>query len=85
MNDIPEEYYGWWHITETGTWVNDYLDDLGPAMISFTGDVLVHQTEDGEVRLLVVDEHVGVHEQDLGLLWHRTPQPIQDAVRSRIS
>ena len=27
MNDIPEEYYGWWRITETGTWVNDFLDD----------------------------------------------------------
>ena len=37
-NDIPEEYYGWWRITETGTWVDDGLDDLGPAMISFTGD-----------------------------------------------
>lgn len=38
MNDIPEEYYGWWRITETGTWVDDGLDDLEPAMISFTGD-----------------------------------------------
>ena len=43
------------------------------------------QAEDGEVRLLVVDKHVGVHEQDLGLLWHRIPQPTQDAVKSRIS
>lgn len=34
---IPPEYAGWWRITETGTWVNEYLDDLGPAMISFTG------------------------------------------------
>ena len=34
---IPPEYAGWWRITETGTWVNKYLDDLGPAVISFTG------------------------------------------------
>jgi hypothetical protein len=33
MNDIPEEYYGWWRILETGTWMNEYLDDLGPALI----------------------------------------------------
>ena len=38
MTDIPEEYYGWWRIIETGTWVNDYLDDLGPALLSLTGD-----------------------------------------------
>jgi hypothetical protein len=34
---IPPEYAGWWRITETGTWVNDGLDILGPALISFTG------------------------------------------------
>ena len=34
---IPLEYAGWWRITETGTWVNDGLDILGPALISFTG------------------------------------------------
>ena len=34
---IPPEYAGWWRITETGTWVKDGLDDLGPAVISFTG------------------------------------------------
>jgi hypothetical protein len=38
MNEIPEEFYGWWRITETGAWVDDGLDALGPAMISFTGD-----------------------------------------------
>jgi hypothetical protein len=32
---IPPEYAGWWRITETGTWVNKYLDDLGTAVISF--------------------------------------------------
>ena len=29
---------GWWRITETSQWVDDGLDDLGPAMISITGD-----------------------------------------------
>ena len=38
MTDIPDEYYGWWRITETSTWGNDYLDDLGPALLSLTGD-----------------------------------------------
>src|SRR3954468_11229075 len=28
---------GWWRITETSQWVNDGLDDLGPAMLSITG------------------------------------------------
>ncbi|MBD3348299.1 MAG: hypothetical protein GF400_03765 [Candidatus Eisenbacteria bacterium] len=37
MTDIPPEFYGWWRIIDTGTWVNDYLDDLGPAMLSLTG------------------------------------------------
>jgi hypothetical protein len=35
---IPPEYRGWWRIVETGTWANDYLDDLGPALLSLTGD-----------------------------------------------
>ena len=34
---IPPEYAGWWRITETGTWRKDGLDDLGTAVISFTG------------------------------------------------
>ncbi len=34
---IPPEYAGWWRLTETGTWANDGLDILGPALISFTG------------------------------------------------
>jgi hypothetical protein len=32
---IPPEYAGWWRITETGTWVNNSLDSLGTALISF--------------------------------------------------
>ncbi len=35
--DIPPEYYGWWRIVETSQWVDDLLDTLGTAMISFTG------------------------------------------------
>jgi len=38
MCDIPEEYYGWWRIVDTGTWENDDLDILGPALLSLTGD-----------------------------------------------
>ena len=38
MTDIPDNYYGWWRITETSTWGNDYLDDLGLALLSLTGD-----------------------------------------------
>ena len=34
---IPSEYRGWWRIVETSQWVNDGLDDLGPALISLTG------------------------------------------------
>jgi hypothetical protein len=34
---ISSEYIGWWRITETSQWVNKYLDDLGPALISITG------------------------------------------------
>ena len=35
---IPAEYRGWWRIVDTATWVNDGLDDLGPALLSITGD-----------------------------------------------
>ena len=37
MTDIPEEIRGWWRIVETSQWVDDGLDILGPALISFTG------------------------------------------------
>lgn len=38
MDDpIPPEYDGWWRILETGTWVDDGLDILGPALLSLTG------------------------------------------------
>ncbi len=34
---LDPDLAGWWRITETSQWVNDYLDDLGPALISITG------------------------------------------------
>jgi len=37
MPEIPQEYRGWWRIVETSQWVNRYLDDLGPALLSLTG------------------------------------------------
>ena len=36
-SSIPPEYRGWWRIVDTGTWANDGLDVLGPALISLTG------------------------------------------------
>jgi hypothetical protein len=37
MTDIPADYCGWWRIIDTGTWVNDDLNDIGPALLSLTG------------------------------------------------
>ena len=37
MPDIPAEYRGWWRIVHTGTWVDDGLDLIGPALLSLTG------------------------------------------------
>jgi hypothetical protein len=37
MPSIPEEYRGWWHIVETGTWGDEHLHALGPALLSLTG------------------------------------------------
>jgi len=36
-NELHADINGWWRIIETSQWVNDGLDDLGPAMISITG------------------------------------------------
>ena len=46
-NEIPEEYYGWWRITETSQWVDDGLDLIGTPLISFTG-------HDDRLRLLAL-------------------------------
>ena len=37
MDEIPDGLLGWWRIIETSQWVDDGLDILGPALISFTG------------------------------------------------
>ncbi len=37
MTEIPPEYVGWWRITRTSRWASEYLDDVGPALISITG------------------------------------------------
>jgi hypothetical protein len=37
-NELHADLYGWWRILETSQWVNEGLDDLGPAMLSITGD-----------------------------------------------
>jgi hypothetical protein len=37
-DDLHPDLRGWWRITETSQWSSDFLDDLGPAMISLTGD-----------------------------------------------
>lgn len=37
-NELQADLYGWWRILETSQWVNEGLDDLGPAMLSITGD-----------------------------------------------
>ena len=34
---IPPGYRGWWRIIDTSQWMNDYLDQLGPALLSLTG------------------------------------------------
>ena len=38
MTEIPDELHGWWRIVETETWADDGLDDLGPALLSLTGE-----------------------------------------------
>jgi hypothetical protein len=36
-NELQADLCGWWRILETSQWVNEGLDDLGPAMLSITG------------------------------------------------
>jgi hypothetical protein len=49
--DIPFEYYGWWRIIETSQWNNDYIDTIGKALISITGD-------DDRLRMLALLAYV---------------------------
>jgi hypothetical protein len=50
-DELHPDLRGWWRITETSQWVNDYLDDLGPAMISITGG-------DDRLRMMCLLAHV---------------------------
>lgn len=36
-DELDPNLRGWWRIIETSQWVDDGLDDLGPALISITG------------------------------------------------
>jgi len=57
---IPDEYHGWWRITNTETWVNDGLDLLGPAYISLTGD-------DDRLRMHCLIAHVDPYSTKTGV------------------
>ena len=35
--EIPDQYSGWWRITETSQWSDSQIDILGTALISLTG------------------------------------------------
>ncbi len=63
MATIPPPYHGWWRIIETGTWVNDYLDDLGQACISFTGS-------DDRLRMHCLIAHVYASPTKTGVSFH---------------
>jgi hypothetical protein len=36
-SELSADLTGWWRILETSQWVDEGLDDLGPAMLSITG------------------------------------------------
>ena len=65
MCDIPESYEGWWRIVHTGTWVDDGLDDLGPALLYLGG-------EEGKLRMHCLLATVDAHETLSGIAfsWH---------------
>jgi hypothetical protein len=52
-NELQADLYGWWRILETSQWVNEGLDDLGPAMLSITGN-------DDRLRMHCLLAHVNV-------------------------
>lgn len=51
QEEIPQEYIGWWKITENSQWINDEIDAIGPALISITGC-------DDRLRMLYLLAHV---------------------------
>lgn len=59
-DQIPDQYYGWWRITETETWVNDGIDILGTAMLSLTGD-------DDRLRMHCLIAHVNAKPTKAGV------------------
>ncbi len=60
---IPPEYRGWWRIIDTGTWVNDGLDILGPAMLSLTGN-------DDRLRMHCLLAYVDARPTKTGVSFH---------------
>lgn len=62
MTDVPKEYRGWWRIVHTETWVDDYLDDLGPALLSLGG-------EDDRLRMHCLLAYVDAHETRNGIAF----------------
>lgn len=64
-DEIPSKYRGWWRIVDTGTWVNDGLDSLGPARLSLTGD-------DDRLRMHCLLAHVTAWPTKSGVSfrWH---------------
>jgi hypothetical protein len=60
--DIPFEYYGWWRIIETSQWNNDYIDIVGKALISITGD-------DDRLRMFVLLAYVNCRVTKTGVSY----------------
>ena len=58
-DELNADLHGWWRITETSQWANDGLDDLGPAMISITGD-------DDRLRMHCLLAYVNVRPTETG-------------------
>lgn len=65
MDEIPDEYRGWWRIVDTETWVNDRLDILGPALLSLTGG-------DDRLRMhcLLAHVHAWGTKTGVSFTWH---------------
>lgn len=60
QHEIPIECRGWWRIVDTSQWVNDGIDILGPALISFTGS-------DDRLRMHCLLAHVTCRGTKLGV------------------
>jgi hypothetical protein len=60
MEEIPAGLRGWWRIVDTGTWSNDHLDLLGPALLSLTG-------YDDRLRMLALLAYVSARPTKAGV------------------